>query len=91
MAFKLKTQYERHEGDMMEFLRKENQKQFYKHFRKRKSKAVKGNITSYQFLKHFLKVSTPPMQTNVNIDSDFDSIQSSAYEELDAEITFDEV
>ena len=76
---------------MMEFLRKENPKQFYKHFRKRKSKAVKGNITSDQFLKHFHKVSTSPMQTNVNIDSDFDSIQSSAYEELDAEITFEEI
>jgi hypothetical protein len=91
LANKCKRQYMRFEGNMMNQLRKNSPKQFYKLFAKRKQKAAKSNITSDQFLEHFRDVSTSMGQDTTDDNYDTSQIQTSVYDELDATISIQEI
>ena len=92
LVCKLKREYERHEGDMREYLRKHNPKQFYKFFSKRKSKSMRSTISLNQFFDHFKNLGTPHNDNlQANFEADLDSIQNSLYEELDVVITESEI
>ena len=89
-ARQLKRNYDRHQGNNIEYLRKHNPKQFYKHFSKRKKKSIDTNITSDQFLHYFKQLADAD---NDSIDSSdvFDDVQNTVYEELDVTITEEEI
>ena len=91
MSCRLKRQYEKQEGDMREYLRKHNPKQFFKFFSKRKSKSVNSHISSSQFFEHFKNLCTPTENAHVNPEADFDAIQNCLYAELDVVITEKEI
>ena len=60
---KLKRQYLRKEGDLIEHLRKYNQKEFYKHFHRRKNKNNSIDLGSFQ--KHFQELTTFSNNTSI--------------------------
>ena len=78
LEIKLKRQYKRHDGDMKEYLRKHNPRQFHKFFAKRK-KHVSGNVSLDQFVEHFSEIGN---QANV-ADGDFNNVERAVFDELD--------
>lgn len=83
---KLKRQYLRKEGNLLDHLRKDNPKIFHKHFRKRKPKHT--SIELDLFRKHFEDLSTFP--TNMDSDPPVDT-GTTVFEELDIEISEKEI
>jgi hypothetical protein len=93
---KLKRQYKETEGNMLEYLKKYNPKQFYSKF-SGKSKYKKHSLTLDQLYKHFNDLSGGSSSNNTdtsNIDDNpvfTDNTESTIYEELDNCITEQEV
>lgn len=83
---KLERQYLREEGNLLDHLRKDNPKIFYKHFRKRKPKHT--SIELDLFRKHFEDLST--LTTDTDNDPPVDT-GTTVFEELDTEITVKEI
>ena len=86
-----KRQYERHEGDMLDYLRRHNPKQFHKYFAKRRTK-TSNDISLNQFVDHFRDLGSIDYD-EMNDDDDDDNVHFSpaAYDELDVEISDNEV
>ncbi|KAK3086335.1 hypothetical protein FSP39_017010 [Pinctada imbricata] len=87
---KKKRQYERHEGNMLSKLRKDNPKVFYKHFAKKKNNA-NSNISIDDFHEYFKKLVCS--EVNENNDNDYSSMDGndSIYEQLDVQISEKEI
>ena len=89
LAIRLKRQYKRQEGNMIEYIRKRNPKEFYKLFSKRKNTINSSSkIKIDQFVEHFRNLnSNVHGNEHVNEDITYDAI----FDELDAPITEREV
>ena len=85
---KLKRKYKRQEGDMLNYLKNSNPKQFYKLFSKKKSR-ITNNLTNNDFMTHFKNLM---FDENGDTDFNFNEVNNeSVFEELDCEITEDEI
>ncbi|KAK3084635.1 hypothetical protein FSP39_016616 [Pinctada imbricata] len=82
---KLKRQYLFDQGNMLESIRKQNPKEFFSRFRKRKS--MQTNVNIDDFLKHFKSVCGEGDDLCGNDDSEYDVI----YDELNDEISQEEI
>ena len=87
---KCKREYDRYEGNNINFMRKHNPKQFYKLFTKRKSKGSNSNITMMQFMEHFKALNEVHGQP-YDDDLGNDSYLQAAYSELDTPIELSEI
>ena len=83
---KLKRQYLRKEGDLIEHLRKHNPKEFYKHFHRRKNKNNSIDLESFQ--QHFQELAT--FSNNTSIETPVDTGHT-VFDELEMEITIKEI
>jgi hypothetical protein len=54
---KLKRKYKRHEGDMLDYLKKRNPNHFYSLFSKKKRRNVQNNLTNTDFYMHYRGIS----------------------------------
>ena len=89
---RLKRQYKRQEGDMLEYLRKNNPKYFYNIFCRKKIQVNKTDLNIDDFVRHFrnLMESADTMSPNDGHDFD-DHIYESTFDELDEEISREEI
>ena len=88
LEIRLKRQYKRHDGDMKEYLRKYNPKEFHKYFQKSK-KHVSENVSLNQFVRHFSDIGQCGRDNSDAIDDN--TFETSVFEELDCSISEDEI
>ena len=88
---KVKSEYQGIRGDQLEYIRRVNPKEFYRQFNKKKS-SKKGNLNIQDFHTHFsrLGVNENPEDTD-DIDFTLPGDMSCIFEELDSEITLEEI
>ena len=89
---RLKRQYKRQGGDMLEYLRKNNPKYFYNIFSRKRIQANKTDLNIDDFVRHFrdLMESADTMTSNDGNDFD-DHIYESTFDALDEEISREEI
>ena len=87
---KKKREFDRYEGNNMEYMRKYNPKQFYKVFNKRKSKGSNSDISMQQFMEHFKNLNEVHNQSE-DTEGDTDDDLHAAYDELDKPFDLSEV
>ena len=91
LSNRLKRQYKRTGGNMMNFLRKNNPKAFYRHFAKKQPKRNGANITIDQFHEYFKNLVTCDSNIPTSDPPDISSCNETVFDELDAEISVDEI
>ena len=84
---KIKRKYKQHEGDMLDYLKKQNPKHFYGLFSKQKRRHIQSNLTNNDFYMHFKGL----IQDDVSDATDEVINDESVYDELDREITYHEI
>lgn len=90
LIHKRKREYERYEGNNINFICKHNPKLFFKLFTKRKSKGSNYNISMTEFMDHFKKLNEPHGVLDDN-DQEYNINANAIYEELDRYIELSEV
>ena len=81
---KLKNQYKRQQGDMVQQLKKNNPKQFFKNFNRHNSRPP--NVSLQDFFKHFRNLASDSSSTYISIANYLDT-DSPIFDSLDTKIT----
>jgi hypothetical protein len=85
LEIRQKRQYQRYEGNMIEYLRKYDLKEFHKYFSRDENQTL-GQISMNQFVNHFKNLSSSTNIEADNSDINIDTIPAD-YKELDVEIS----